>query len=637
MKFSRKKRNPQRGENPAKQRGALLRLRLGAAGIHPFPFAADLRGYGGPVFRADARAAASGMLLALPQVLAYATIAGVPLVYGVISAGIAAMVAPFFSGSRFTVLGPTNATSLMLFSFLAMNPAIAARHGEMIPLLVLMVGIISLSGAMARLADLLQYVSRSVLVGYISGAAVLIITGQLVHMLGIAIPVAEEAPSSFIGRVIAIVRSLRDVNWVSILIATTTFATYLAIVKWKPKWPAFALSLATSSALFGSLIHLGIGPFAGEPTFETFLPAELLPRMPSLWREGIFEDVAALIGVAMAIAFLASLENTMMAKSLASRTGERVDANQDMFAVGMANLATAFGGGMPASGSLTRSALNQEAGAATRFSVMMCGALTISAAILIAWLAIWGIPLIDFIPRATLAALVVAIALTLFNKRHIHICLKSTRDDHRVLLITFIATLLAPLHVAIFIGVAVSVAFFLRRASRPSLVEYEFSDEGELREKSLKNARPIPSISIVHVEGDLFFGAADVFRSQVEHAVEDPNLKVIILRMKNARHLDATSAMALEDFIRHTRKRGVFVLVSGVSKALYKVLKNSGILETIQEGADRNEGESNLFVQFPTNPNLSTRDALRRAQQLLGQEKADIRIFHNTLSESPTP
>jgi len=633
MKFFRKTKKAGQKHAPAEKRG----LRLGAAGIHPFPFFADLRTYRVPAFKADTRAAVAVMLLALPQSLAYAAIAGLPLVYGVMSSAVAAMVAPFFAASRHTILGPTNATALMLFSFLAMNPAITARHAEMIPLLVLMIGIIAISGAMARLADLLQYVSRSVLVGYISGAAVLIITGQLVHALGVAAPVAEHAPSSFVSRVIAIVRSLPEMNWISPMIAGVTFAVYFAILKWKPGWPAFALALVAVSASFGPLIHMEFGPFSGQPTFQTFIPTDLLPRLPSLWRDGIFEDIAALMGVALAIAFLACLENSLMAKSLASRTGERVEVNQDMFSVGMANIATAFGGGIPASGSLTRSALNFESGASTRFSSLIGGALTLAVALLIAWLGIHGLPLINFIPQAALAALVIGIALTLFNKRHIRICLKSTSDDQRVLVITFIATLLAPLDVAIFIGVAVSVAFFLRRASRPSLVEYEFSDEGELREKSLKNARPIPSISIVHVEGDLFFGAADVFRSQVEHAVEDPNLKVIILRMKNARHLDATSAMALEDFIRHTRERGIFVLVSGVSKALYKVLKNSGILETIQEGADRKEGESNLFVQFPSNPNLSTRDALRRAQQLLGEEKADIRIFHNPKPESPTP
>ena len=624
--FSRKKHPSKRGRNTPDKK----RFRLGAAGLHPLPVLAELRTYHRSAFKADARASLAGMMLALPQVLAYAAIAGVPLVYGVMSAALAAMIAPLFAASRHTVLGPSNATSLMLFSFLAMNPALAARHGEIIPLLVLMVGILAVSGAMARLADLLQYVSRSVLVGYISGAAVLIMTGQLIHALGIAAPVAELAPSSFVGRVIAIIQSIPQASWVAMMIAGATISIYFILSKWRPRWPTFAATLFFSSLIFGCLIRFDVGPFADQPTFYTFAPGDLMPGLPSIWREGIFEDVAALIGVALAIAFLASLENSLMAKSLASRTGDRVDVNQDMFSVGMANIAASFGGGMPASASLTRSALNFEAGAVSRFASMMAGALTLIAAIAIAWLGVIGVPLIDYIPRATLAALVICIALTLFNKRHIRICLKSTGDDGRVLVATFVATLLAPLDVAIFIGVAISIALFLRRASRPSLVEYEFNEDGELREKALMTARPIPSISIVHVEGDLFFGAADVFRSQIEQAVEDPNLKVIILRMKNARHLDATSAMALEDFIRHTRERGVFVLVSGVSRPLYKVLKKSGILETIQEGADRKEGESNLFVQFPSNPNLSTRDALRRAQQLLGEEKADIRIFHNS-------
>lgn len=609
--------------------------RLVDAWIRWFPFVLEFPGYGTAKFKADAHAATTGVLLALPQVLAYAVIAGVPLVYGVMCAVVAAVVAPLFAGSRFTVIGPTNATSLMLFSFLAMNPNIATRHAEMIPLLVLMIGLIAAVAAFARLADLLQYVSRSVLVGYISGAAALIIVGQSIDVLGISSQVSEDSPSSFIGRVIAIAKSLPEANFISLMIATVTFGLYAAVIHWRPRWPAFAIALFFASAIFGPLIHYQVGPFAGLPTFQTFTPHELMPRMPSLWRSGIFEDVAALTGIALALAFLASLENSLMAKSLASRSGTPSDANQDMFSVGMANIASSFVGGMPASGSLTRSALNFESGAATRFASVFTGILTLSAAVLIAWLGVWGIPLIDFIPRAALAALIIGIAVTLFNKRHIRICLKSTSDDQRVLIISFIATLLAPLDVAIFIGVAVSIALFLRRASHPSLVEYEFSDEGELREKSLKDARPNPSISIVHVEGDLFFGAADMFRNQVEHAVQDPNLKVIILRMRNARLLDATSAMALEDFIKHTRERGIFVLISGVARPLYKVLKDSGILETIQQGADRKEGESNLFVQFPSNPNLSTRDALRRAQQLLGQEKANIRIFHNPKPIAP--
>jgi SulP family sulfate permease len=300
-----------------------------------------------------------------------------------------------------------------------------------------------------------------------------------------------------------------------------------------------------------------------------------------------------------------------------------------MFSVGMANLASAFAGGMPASGSLTRSVLNFESGARTRFSSMFSGILSLCLAVLIAASAGWGVPLIDYIPKAALAALVIALSFTLFSRRNIRICLRSTSDDAVVLITTFVATLLAPLHVAIFIGVAVSISLFLRKASKPHLVEYEFSDDGELREMGEKRKRPIPAISIVHVEGDLFFGAAELFRTQIQRTVSDPAIQVIILRLKNARHLDATSVMALEDLIRFMRGKGLHLIISGATRDVYRVLKYSGVLKTLQEGCDRRAGESNLFLTNPRNPNLSTRGALKRAQQLLGTDKADIRIFYD--------
>jgi SulP family sulfate permease len=189
--------------------------------------------------------------------------------------------------------------------------------------------------------------------------------------------------------------------------------------------------------------------------------------------------------------------------------------------------------------------------------------------------------------------------------------------------------LLAPLHVAIFIGVALSITLFLRKASRPYLVEYEFTDHGELREMGEKRKRPDPQISIVHVEGDLFFGAAELFRTQMQRIFADPNLKIIILRLKNARHLDATSVMALEDLIRFMRSQDRHLIASGATREVYRVLKNSGVLDVLQAGCDREAGESNLFLTSPSNPNLSTRDALKRAQKLLGGQKAEVRIFYD--------
>jgi SulP family sulfate permease len=462
-----------------------------------------------------------------------------------------------------------------------------------------------------------------------AGAAVLIIGNQLKPLLGLERFVDSEQTATFFGLVGELLRALQHTDWVPLLIGVVTLAIYLFFRGWKKNWPAFSISLLLGALIFGPLIQFGIGPFDGQETFRTFGFKELMPTLPDFFRPGIFNDISALLGLGLAIAFLASLENTLMAKSISSQSGDRNDVNQDMLSVGIANLGSALAGGMPASGSLTRSSLNYRSGAATKAAAVYTGLFTLALVIVIAWSCETGINLIDFIPKSALAILVIMVSFSLFNIHQIKICLRSTADDAIVIVLTFVATLLAPLHVAIFIGVAISITLFLRKASKPFLKEYEFNDSGELREKEGRNARPIPEISIVHVEGDLFFGASELFRTQIQRVAADPAIKAIILRLKNARHLDATSVMALEELVGFMRREGRFLLISGATKDVYKVLKRSGILDMLQEGADRTQGESNIFLTMPSNPNISTRDALRRAQQLLGTKQADVRIFYD--------
>ncbi|MES2997471.1 MAG: SulP family inorganic anion transporter [Verrucomicrobiota bacterium] len=604
--------------------------------LDPLPIRHTMRGISLGTLRADSWAGLNVTMLAVPQAIAFAAIAGVPIVDGILCAIVAAVVGAVFASSRHTVLGPTNATAFMLFSFFALHPDQALRAGELTPLLVILAGILATIGAALKVADLLQYVSRSVLVGYIAGAAVLIIANQIKHWLGIDARMDPRASGTLIGLVIELAKTVRFTNPATFVIGLFAVGLFFAIRKWLPRWPVFAISLIVTSVVFGPLVHFKYGIFKGVETFTTFTLGDLQPHLPQIRNDLFFADLASLFGIAFALAFLASLENSLMSKTLSSRSGHRTDVNQDMLAVGLGNIASGVAGGMPASGSLTRSQLNFESGAQTGLASLLSGVFTLCFAVFIAASVGWGVPLIDYIPKAALGALVVMLSLSLFNVRHIRICMRSTNDDAVVLVTTFAATLLAPLHVAIFIGVAVSISLFLRKASRPHLVEYEFSDEGELREKGEKRERPIPAISIVHVEGDLFFGAADLFRTQIQRTVTDPAIKVIILRLKNARHLDATSVMALEDLIKFMRGNGLHILVSGAPKEVYKVLKQSGVLTTLQEGCVREEGETNLFIGNPHNPNLSTRDALRRAQQLIGSEKADVRIFYDPSHSAKT-
>jgi len=598
---------------------------LSGNGLDLLPIRGPLRRYNTEKFRYDFKAAINIALLALPQGMAYAAIAELPIYYGILSSAVCAIVAPIFASSRFTILGPTNSTAFMIFSFFA------AAHGTLsqapvayMPLLVMMVGILSVMGALFKVADLLQYVSRSVLIGYITGAALLILTNQMKHVLGIAGPMSEGAtPNTFFAITEKIGSLWQSYQWETMLLGGGTLLLYLILQKKMASLPNFAICLAAST-LTGWLLSKNFEGFAAISTFEPLHLQNLTPALPQFnWN-----DISALLGVAFAIAFLCSLENSVMSKSLASRSGDRTDVNQDMLSVGISNIATSLISAMPASGSLTRSALNYESKARTRFSSIFCGLLCLAG-----FYVMVKLPVVENIPKTSLAALVIGIAISLFNWKNIRICLRSTPDDALVIITTFTATLLTRLDYAIFIGVGLSITLFLRKASKPHLVEYEINDEGGLQELDAKNKRQIPAISIVHVEGDLFFGAADLFLTQIQRTIADDNLKCIILRLKNARHLDATSVLALDELIKDTRKKGVHVLVSGATREVYEVLKKSGVLQTLQEGCVRAEGETNLFMYFRSNPNISTRDALIRAQQLIGTKEADIKIFHDVNQE----
>lgn len=573
----------------------------------------------------DLKAAFNVALLTLPQGMAYAAIAELPIYYGIVCSVIAGLIAPLFASSKFTILGPTNATSFMVFSFFVSHPEIDI-HSKMLmmPLLVFMVGALSVAGAFLKIADMLQYVSRSVLVGYITGAALLIMTNQMKHILGIAAPMADAGAKTFFTIVEASASHWQSYQWQPFLLGIGTLALYLVLQKRFRTFPNFAICLIIST-LIALALRTWVNTFSQIDTFSPFSDFTFTPSLPTF----DLSLISSLVGVAFAVAFLASLENNVMGKSLGSRSGHRPDVNQDMLAIGMANIGASLLAPMPASASLTRSALNFESGAKSQFASIYTSILS-----LLGFWALIKLPIVEHIPKAALAGLVIGIAISLIKWHNIRICLRATSDDAVVILTTFAATLVTRLDYAIFIGVSLSISLFLRKASKPHLVEYEVNEEGSLRELDKKKKRQNPAISIVHVEGDLFFGAAELFRTQVQRTAADPNLKVIILRLKNARHLDATSVMALEDLVRHMREQDRHVLISGATREIYKVLKFSGALETIQQGCDRSQGETNVFIYAPSNPNLSTRDALLKAQEILGTKDAEIKIFYDPSHKS---
>lgn len=587
--------------------------------IDPLPARRALKGYSFAKAGRDLKAATDVALVGLPQGMAFAAMAGLDSIYGIMAATVGTFIAPFFTKCSLTVSGPSNATAFMLASFfLASGPAVRQHPEIFVPLIVFLAGVLCVIGAFIKATEMLQFVSRSVLVGYITGAATLIIASQLRYVMGIN---DIDAGSSFFSMSAAILGNLDKVQWQPIVLGVLSFLLFIPLKRYFRFLPTFAIILLLMSALNWVLCQPWAGGlFTGVRMLRDFTMSDLSCTPPAVGE--ISGHIGELFPIVVGIAFLSTLEQTVMSKTISAKTGESINLNQDTFAVGMANIGSAFTTSLPCSASLTRSALNYNAGAATRFSGMFCGLICLGITFVLACF-----PLISRIPHCVLAALVLANAVSLYDRKQLRICFRSTPGDASVLTLTFIASLLLPLHFAIFVGVILSVSLFLRKAAKPELVEYTFDDKGSLTALHGGGIR-LPQISIVHVEGDLFFGAAELFRKQVARIAEDKNLAVVVLRMRNARNLDATAVCALEELIKFMREHDRHLLISGASREVYRILKKSGVLDVLQ--ANCSDNESNIFLIEPRNPNLSTSKALKRAQMLLGTSKADISIFTTT-------
>ncbi|MEM8550090.1 MAG: SulP family inorganic anion transporter [Verrucomicrobiota bacterium] len=577
------------------------------------PLRHQLKGYSVGAFRGDCRAGLNVALLAFPQGMAYALIAGLPIQYGIYGSAVAAIVATFFAGSRFITLGPTNATSVTLASAFAamtiMDPLVRASY---MPVLLLMVGLFLVIGAYLRVANLIQYISRTVVVGYITAAALLIIVGQLKNVIWVEFLPGEEA-ITFFDKLYFTIIHLHEAHWQSITLSILTLIVFYSLNRYLKKLPNVAITLVLMSGV--AVLSKYIASLNGmtlEYQWLTAIDASQWHFTPPALN---FDQISQVGNVALAIALLCVLEGTSIGKSLAARAGERLDANQEMFSIGAANLGCSFFSGMPASGSLTRSQLSWDSGGTTPLASLINGLIVAAGAFALG-------PLIKYVPQSVLAVLVITIGISLINQRVIKLVLKSTRGDAIVFISTLVAGLLVPLDTAIYFGVGLSIMLFLRKAASPELIEYGFTDEGELAELEEKKARSQPEISIIHVEGDLFFGAAEIFRDQMRRVCEEPNLKIVIVKMRNARHLDATAVMAIEELFKFMDANDRHLLFSECKKDVIRVFKNSGLLDEL----GRSEG---VFPDTPQNPTLSTAKALKQAMTILGGQQAEIKIYVN--------
>lgn len=578
------------------------------------PLFTELRDYSRAKLRMDALAAATVAMVSIPQAMGFALLAGLPpqMVLGCVIVG--GFLAALFFSSRHVVFGPSNSLSLLLAStFIALRGS-ALGPAELAVLLALLIGAIQLGAGLLRFGQVTQFISRSVIIGYSAAVGVLLALSQLHHLLGVD---RESGGSLWSAPYRAAQRALAgEINLWSVGVAVAAFLVFTLIKRLRPRWPDALLGLILFASLdwWLDLSAYGVANLGHGSAIRAALPD--FTGVPITIRE--LATLRDLLPPALAIALLGMLEAVSISKGYSIRSGEEVDTNRELVAMGLGNLVSGLFASMPGSASFARSAANFQAGARSQVSGLLS-----SLCVLIFVFALS--PLVNHLPVPALAAALIRIGWNLIDRQQIRIAARSTRSDAIALGGTFLAAMLLPLDMAIYFGVVLALFLALRKASIPTLVEYVFNDAGQLAERAAAR-REHPQVAIIHVEGELFFGAADLFQSHVRRQVEREDLRVVILRLKNARHLDATTVFALRGLLDYLRQTSRHLLISGVHGDVLQVLRRSGLLTHI--------GVENVFPA-ELNPNLATKKALTHAHRLLAGQQPEVRIFYDDPDRVP--
>lgn len=556
--------------------------------------------------KADFLAGINVALLAFPMSMAFAMKAGLPVWCGLVGCGVAAFVVPIFTGSSNLSAGPTNASAALLLGTFASLGAISPDlRAEALPTLVLMTGIFLLLASWLRLSGFADFVPRTVIFAYIAAAALRVIALQLPYTVGLPDELAGLNLFEVIWQILKSGKLLLNPGFGLAVVTGITFF----ILK-KPFGTGKAILGAVTVATFGAIIVQNVTLAQGSSRDITRYVGDAAHSDKAIYLPDFSAaKLSALFSPALALAILIIIEGTANARASALKTGRPSDLHQEVFGLSMANLACAFSGGMPASGSISRSALNVSSGAKTAYASLFCGTVILAFAYFMSkWVAL--------VPLASLAMLVILVEIELVNFSAIKLILKSGTQDRVVFIVTFLTALLAPLDVAIFFGTAVAIAFYLRQTSQPDVVEYDFSETGEIQKRA--PGKSSTSISILHVEGSLHFGATQAFHEHLRRASADPNLKVLILKFREAHHLDANGVLLLRDLAETLKSGNRHLILCELKPDTLQIFVNADLITSV--GAD------NFIPWDESNPTAALAKAVKRARALTGESEAVLRV-----------
>lgn len=509
------------------------------------------------LLKSEAFAGLSVGLMIIPQGVAYAALAGMPLITGIYASLLPALMAVLFSASQRLSVGPTALTAILVSASLGgMATPGSAEWVNLTVWLSLMTGLLQVVLGFARFGWLLNLVSSPVLMAFTQGAGVLIISSQIPAMLGFTNGWSTLATGV-------------GIDLASLVFGLVTLVLLLLARRWRPTFPT-VLVVVLGAAGASWALGLEASGTAVVGALPQGLPALFVPSVIE------WEMFKQLVLPTLVITLVSFLETASSAKVESDRSGKRWDQDQDLIGQGLAKVASGLCGAFPTSSSFSRSALNLYAGAQSGWATL------VSVAVILVIL-LFFTAVLQPVPQSVLAAIVVAAVLGLIKPRAFVRLYNINRVEAATAVVTFVITLLsAPrLYWGVLAGVVMGLSHFLHTRLHPRIIEVGLHPDGSLRDRHLWKLPPLaPNLYALRMDAELDFAAASTLeRAIMEHLGQHPNVRHVCLFALPINRIDATGVESLAKLEAMLRERGISLHISGMKLPVETVLRRAGCLQ----------------------------------------------------------
>jgi sulfate permease, SulP family len=502
-------------------------------------------------------------VIAIPLGMAFAIASGVKPEYGIYTTIIAGILISLLGGSKYQIGGPTGAFIPILFG-------IVMTYGyENLLIAGFLAGVMLLLMGIFKLGSLIKFIPRPVTIGFTTGIAITIFTGQIASFLGLT---GIKKHEEFINNVKEIIFHMDSINFYSIFIAVICLAVILLTPKIAPKVPGPLIGLMVStmiSTLFFPNQVATIGTAYGE--IPNTLPKLQIPDL----NLGI---IITLLKPAIVIAMLGGIESLLSAVVADGMTNSKHNSNKELIGQGIANMITPLFGGIPATGAIARTATNIKNGAVSPLSGIIHGVVVLLVLLFFA-------PFASYIPLASMAPILMVVAWNMSERKVFAHILETKSTDSLVLVVTFLLTVFVNLTTAVEVGLVMAAILFTKRMSDLMITAKALPNpkhkHAKVVSQMVSDSHDCPQISIYNVEGPLFFGAAQTFETSIMNSI-NYRPKILLLRMSRVPFMDTTGEANLTSIVSHFSKNGI-VIISGTNEQPKNVLVSTGLYEVIGE------------------------------------------------------